>query len=461
MDAFCLKWLPETSADFLQGLCDEYQVVVPPDKAGNRSALLKLVLRHLNSEAVEQTPDQGAAVFLKLYGEIGPELHANGTQIKMEPIPNLNDTRDNPVIDETLSYRKLRQFKINGTISTPGEKNCMTYLSLCFQMNDGEEARYEHREIYAAVIRAIEPGNPLRDVLELGAASYDKAALLKTLQSHFQERDSGSILNDLRCCIQNPKETAHKFVCRAIALKQKVITLSRTEGNPYSLPQVNSTFFKALLTGLRQNNIRNELRPILQEATMSDQDLLVEVSSASATEKERLSKLHKDVDVQQLTLDDDSETSDDESSTSGSGKKKKNKKKTSTLQEDTLKCLQEVTKIAAKVNELSSNNAALAVQMNTIQNSLAAASLTPEVLALSQAMNPHTPAFQQRQLSWQNTPRSPPPGAPAAGAKPKVLKEIWRCPNCQKTNSNYCDHCFICSASDHKAGQCTEKKKNE
>ena len=82
-----------------------------------------------------------------------------------------------------------------------------------FHMKEAEKSQYKPNEIYAAVIRAVEPGNPLRDVLELESEDFKKEELLKTLRSHYGERDPGSILNELRLCVQKPKETAQQFCC--------------------------------------------------------------------------------------------------------------------------------------------------------------------------------------------------------------------------------------------------------
>ena len=61
-----------------------------------------------------------------------------------------------------------------------------------------EKLNYTTSEIYAGVIRAIEPGNPFRDVLELEAETFDKVAFMRSLRSHFQIRDPNYIFNELR-----------------------------------------------------------------------------------------------------------------------------------------------------------------------------------------------------------------------------------------------------------------------
>ena len=214
----------------------------------------------------------------------------------------------------TLSYQKLRQFKINGTIGNPGQKNCLSYTSLCYQIAQGEKMHYTTGEIYGGVIKAIEAGNPFRDVLELESEDFDKKALMKALRSHFRIRDPNDVFNELRGCVQKPNESAHAFACRCVALKKKVENMAQSENIPFDLENLRTTFFKTVYTGLRQANIRNELRQTLSSGRVTDDDLLLEVSEACAIEEERVKKMgeggEKSVKVNKITTDSDSDEPD-------------------------------------------------------------------------------------------------------------------------------------------------------
>ena len=76
---------------------------------------------------------------------------------------------------------------------------------------------------------------------------------------------------DLRKCVQDPAENAHQFCLRTMALREKVTSLSDSEGNPFDADLLKSTFFKSIRTGLKQNNIRMELLPDLKEEIIEDQ----------------------------------------------------------------------------------------------------------------------------------------------------------------------------------------------
>ena len=337
-EKYVMENLSAVGEEFLLALCEEYRIIVPDGKRDSHPYLLKVVLRHLTSDQIETSEDQRLAIFQKLCGELEEELNKDGEPKVEDPLPNLGDIPHNVIavdqgvtadtvlgnlmpnamtglptlapldamprvtpatssgltntvqsssvsrvdnsasgVNHSLTYHKLRQFKVNGSIGDPGTKGCLSYSSLCFEIRRGEREGYHLNEIYAGIIRAIEAGNPFRDVLELEAEVFDRDALMTSLRSHYEVRDPNSILNELRVCKQGPKETAHKFCCRAVALKKKVESMSQIEGLPVDMKNLQSTFFKAIYTGLRQNNIRNEMRQILKETRMSHHDLLMEV----------------------------------------------------------------------------------------------------------------------------------------------------------------------------------------
>lgn len=460
---FCLKMLPECEADFLLTLANEYQLNPPQAVQGNKAKLLILVLRHLTSEDIDALQDEGAAKFLKLYNDLGGALK------KVKPEVEEDDV-------STLSYRKLRQFKINGTIGDPGQKNCLSYSSLVYQINLGETQGYTIQEIYGGVIRAIEAGNPFRELLELEADDFDitKDRFLKALKSHFCERDPNSVFNDLRTAVQGTNETAHKFCCRCVALKKKVINMSNSERIPVDHDNLNSTFFKTIYTGLRQSNIRNELRLVLRGARIDDAELLSEVSLAQANEEERVKKMaegrDKKVNINQLTCDSDSESeclSDSSASSSAPNSQAKNGAKARTKKQknaakkaqgsqaqaskngnssDTL-CA-EVREMTAAFKELATSNAQVTAELNVLKQELAnnntSSAGTPPTSILKKLkntdglnrLNPSAVPFS-RFVRFNSTGRP-----------------INLCEACHANKSTFCRHCFKCGSDQHKIGVC-------
>ena len=473
VESFCLQNLPQTEVDFLLARVVEYQIPVTDDKKGDKAHLLKVVMRHLTSADVENSADGGAAIFLKLYNDLGGALKDLAKQ----------DNDDDSVT--TLSYRKLRQFKINGTVGDPGQKNCLSYSSLVYQINLGETQGYTIHEIYAGVIRAIEAGNPFRELLELEADDFDKESFLKTLKSHFQERDPNSVFNELRTAVQGTKETAHRFCCRCVALKKKVLNMAASENTAFDEENLNATFYRTIYTGLKQTEIRNELRQILKEGRLDDAELLSEVSQAQSHEEERMKKMgegnERRVNVNKLTCESDSDESESQFSDSSSsfsssssqnkkaaqasGKKQqnnakgaqkggkkgqKNGQKSQKSPEDAWNA--ELSKMTAAFEKLSSANAQLTAEVNVLKGAIAsgAGSHNPKP-QMSPTLNNHaTSAGVRPNLNPSATSFSP-----YVRFSP-TNRPIHLCKSCHANKSNFCRHCFKCGADSHKIGECPE-----
>ena len=547
VEEFCLQLLPKTSYDFLFALSEEYKITLDDAKKDEKAHVLKMVMRYLTGETLEGTGDGGAAVFLKLYKELGEELKKE--KVKLEPVetpqpeptmpalegdvddvkgPEVEPKADQnvgPKVDQKvevkvesksvgksvetseksdsiseISYHKLRQFKINGTIGDPGQKTCVTYSSLCYQISQGEKQGYSLREIYGGVIRAIEAGNPFRDVLELEAEDFDndREAFMKSLRSHFREKDPNEVKNELRICVQNSGEDAHKFFCRCVALKKKVQKTCRNEGLPCDEADLSATFFKTLYTGLRQNNIRNEMRAVLREGRISDQDLLVEVALAASNEEERLRKLNggKSVNVNKLTLDSGSDSDDSQAPSSGSGQDSGNRggnssreqskgqkkgnpqpqqnnktanKNNNTSASDGMLSSADVNKMVAAFEKVTESNKKLTADVLELKKmadnrprSTAPRFQNPtnQVTAPTHGQNTGNGVAGQQQPAQNNnlSPFAPtyPTAPPLPPPQYNNQKEIYRCPNCVVTNSRWCRHCFYCGSSAHQIKDCPE-----
>ena len=537
MEKFVMKNLHAAGVDFLQALCEEYRIVIPNEKVDDHGYLVKVALRYLVSETVEQLQDGGAALLLKLHGELIEELApkeeppvlephglANAQAVPAEPqveVPPVKNepggppkSKGAPVADKGhtsttlsksgksdspagvnphLSYHKLRQFKVNGSIGDPGQKGCLPYSSLCFEIRRGEREGYGLTEIYAGIIRAIEAGNPFRDVLELAAEEFDREALMTAIRSHFEEKDRNELTNELRLCTQGPTETAHKFCCRAVALKKKVENISRLENLPLDVDDHRKTFFKAVYTGLRQNNIRNELRHVLKEASISDHNLLMEVARADANEKERLGKFNEGksgAKVNKVTCESDSDESGGapprfapqtappsepaKSRTTTKGGNTKKGQKSGQQQQNSAdvfsteskQVLAEVSKIASAVQELSASNVKLTADIGVLRGQLARSNQPRPPLPASQNNNNNN-VVNNGNGAPANFPVvgnnvAGPPGLMSVGAPvfrpPSVQsasgRPIYMCPTCIARNVRYCNHCFKCGSDSHKSYDC-------
>ena len=419
VEACCTEWLAKVDGDFLTALCDEYRLEVPAEKVGKTNDLRKLVLRYLSSEALEGSDDKGASVFAKLFRELKEELGEDGVKSEAGISQTFgHDTdRENP----RLVVQKLKlksDFKIKGAIGDPKQSGTLDYSSLVFQMKQGREQGFSSKEICAGVIQAIKPGHSLRGFLE-SKGDVTEDALLQILRSHLSEKDSTSFFHDLSNCVQKSGESAHAFVVNALLLREKVAKISNEEGFPFPANVLRNRFFHTVYTGLKSNNIRMELQPILKQATISDENLLEEVNKAAANEQERQGKVRSKIEVNSLTGDENLSSSAQSHTSRGSRDKNddvvenKSEKPSSTD-----KLLVEISKLTAKVNELSSVKSEISELRKQIHGT-----------GMSDFANRARRASGGRRVNF-------------------------RCANCESANNSYCNHCFKCLSDSHRQKDC-------
>ena len=397
-------------------------------------------------------------------------------------------------VDETIEYRKLRQFKINGTVGEPGQKNCVSYSSLCYQIKQGESQGYSISEIYHGIIKAIEAGNPLRDMLELEADDFDKRALMTTLKAHFMERDPNAIFNELKSATQGSNESAQRFCCRCVALKKKVMHMSEAENIAVDEENLRTTFFRSLYTGLRQSSIRNELRQILMEATISDDALLSQVSLATANEEERarkMAEMGRKVTVNKLTYDSDSpdeflepnlsdssffSSSGNQQNKSNSKASRKSKKAVQNSRQNQQKQPQntknnqdtlssaDVGKIAAALERLSTANEVLTAEVNELKrmsgnSAHVGTSQSTTIPRQNTASHNNNNNVGNLQNVFRPTTPTLNPTAPTFRSQVRrnnTNRPIYLCNSCAAANIPFCRHCFKCGQGDHKIQDCPE-----
>jgi len=106
--------------------------------------------------------------------------------------------------------------------------------------------------------------------------------------------------------VQGPNESAQEFVFRLMSLREKVIVLAEQDNCPNDRKVTQKRFIHALSTGIRNNNILNDLRHILLKENISDEELLENVTQAVVYDGERKDKLSikkKDVIVSKIETD--------------------------------------------------------------------------------------------------------------------------------------------------------------
>ena len=242
----------------LEKLCTVVPLTLPEEIRGKTKSILKFLLRHLNSEDVENSSDGGLATFLKLY-ECLTERKTDAKTKKTEENEPLLSAETHGQVRPLFDVQKLKDFKISGIIGGGEKKDGLSYSSLSYQISNGLKQGYPEELICAAVLRAISPGNNLRTYLE-SKRNLDVTSLLEVMRSHFHEKDSSSIFTELSNAVQDVNESCLEFVIRTMCLRQKIISLGNEEGCPYDENLVQKRFLHTIETGLRNNNIRSDLR---------------------------------------------------------------------------------------------------------------------------------------------------------------------------------------------------------
>ncbi|XP_063967616.1 uncharacterized protein LOC135157065 [Lytechinus pictus] len=285
-------------------------------KSKGRAGLKRVIRRFLDGDELEDSEDGGKSVLQGLTKILGKgdrdgdenvvEVKARTTKLPREPptqpksdqpAEEADDTSQrSPILKMTnqlphtpVTWRK--EFRIQGQIGEPSQKDKLSFVSLARQINSGLKKGFPAEEITEAVVRAVNPGLSLRSYLE-GRGDLDLPLLRRLLRSHFRERDATALFQELSSAVQVPKESPHDFVLRTLDLKQKVLFASEEKGAAicYGSTQVHKMAWRAISTGLQDAVIQHELRSTLQQ-DVSDEELLEVLTTAVAHESERQQKL--------------------------------------------------------------------------------------------------------------------------------------------------------------------------
>ena len=400
----------------LEQIAAELGRVIPEEHRENNNFIFKLIMNYLNSEEIETLEDQGTANILACLDLLKKHLKPGSEDGEGEDVNAVKEEPEGTPFAEknsdcsSLKLHKLREFKINGSIGNPGQKDKLAYGSLSYQIQNGKERGFLEKEICSAVIRAITPGSTLRTYLEC-CESLKLKSLIKVLRSHFKEKDATSVFTEMSNAVQLGSENELEFCMRLMGMRQKVLMLSKEEDCPYEAKLVQSRFQHALFTGLKYNNMRHELRSVLKGAKIKDEDLLQEISDVMVNETEHSEKVHTKLSKANVNTVDSSE-----------------KHSESKIKKDKTNLFTEINKVSAQVGELSGLK-------EEIEN------LKSEVRGYK--MSKSASPFYPRPFLQSSTRR-------------KAL-----CLNCKSTNAGNCNHCFLCGDSGHQRYFCPHRNNPE
>ena len=439
------QWLPEADVAFLTEKCTEFAINIPGDKANNHQYLVRLISRHLFSEDLELTNDNGKAVWLKLFGDLG-ELLGKGLVPKVEALdPVVEAGNDAPATGagaaaqatgatkSELSFHKIREFKINGTVDG-GKDGTLQYVSLFSQIKLGQAAHYTTAEIIYGVIRAIPASSSFRTLLESNL-EIDLPEFVKMLRSHYKEQDSDSALLDLKDCYQKADQGAHDFCCRAIFLRDRVAAIALEEGSPWGQDKLKKRLVRTISTGLKQNSIKVELQPYLSEdSALTDREFLGKVALAEVHELERLEKIKaKETAINAVQLTKKGGLGQ---SSQASAKNKSAAAASAGFDQspEMKEFMTSVSTLTVKLDKLVSTTSAQSDRINSLEKMLSNPAASPLTVT------------------------SPTSGGSGSGSgnsgNDNNKRRIFKCVNCVAQNVGYCPHCFKCLSDQHKKADC-------
>ena len=296
--------------------------------------------------------------------------------------------------------------KIKGQIGAAGEKGKLNFISVVRKIERAVNQGYNEPEICEAVIEMVSPEQRLRSLLE-GKWDLTLPKLRRFLRCHFKEVEATELYNQLSNLSQEEGTSPDEFVQDAIVLRDKILFTSKEADTEfqYSEVLVQKQCTHTIVTGLRNDNVKSEVKAALTSGKhLEDEELMEVVSKSVKEEKERQRKLKaskaKTGNVKVVSS---------EKEESSSGKKQQVKEN----KEDLI--VAELKEIRAGLSEITN--------------------LKTDVEALKECV---------RNLGGGSNPNGFQAGK----------KVTFGCKKCKEQNLGGCNHCFKCCESGHKKESC-------
>lgn len=364
-----------------------------PEKASQRVLVVKAITDWYEEQKKKE--DGGTAAYLIINECLGPETNSGNSKL-LETSPGKQPrSQDNPQAAKLNPFRK--EFKIHGSIEP---KKGLSFVSLARQIDSGVKKGYSEVEIVDGVVRAVPLGSGLRNYLE-GRPELKLSSLRKILRAQYREKSATELYNQLGQLAQSSTEEAQEFLLRALEIRQKILFSSQEEEAEvtYEEKLVNRMFSRAVYTGLRNDVIRAELKPLLDAAKIDEEEIIQRLCTIASKEDERAAKIHKTVKTPKVSVNNN--TVDNEESID-------TKKKT--VKEGTFTC---------ELRELKAEIAALREVVNATQKDAPTS----------------TPRRQRRNAN-------------------RV------CPMCRERGEGSCNHCWHCGSTEHYKAGCRQARAN-
>ena len=432
-------------------------LTVPPAKKGKKSAMFNLIVRHLSSEDIEESDDNGLQVFQDLLKQVDEILKKNakteGTEADKTNDKGDSDSKgdggkkgsrneksDSSTSDEKdkdkddkkngknrdeeryerkgFMFHKLKEFKINGGIAG-NSGNIVELQKIIYQMQKGKGLGYTEEEIRIGTIDSMKADSRLRKYFE-GKMNLTQEQFMKMLMSWYHVKESEKIFDELKDSAQEPKEEEADYLLRMMQLRDLVIEVTKGEEYPIAEKLVKKKFLHAVLVGFKRDTIRLDLRQVLKDPEMEDDEMTREVNEAVARDKENRRKMKgKEASSNRLGFEDD---------------EVRNKKRSVSFEEDEVKNKKSSTDTVALLEKICKEFSQVAVQVNKLT-----------------AWQEQTQKILEKDADDERNGNRD--GGNQRGAQGY---RFVKCEECEEKRL-YCTHCSICGQGGHKRVTCPTK----
>ena len=454
--------LPSLDAVKLGKLIDHFNITIAEGKKGKKGAMVSAVLKHVSRDELEESEDQGEAELREIDCELGKLLKGqlknvtdgsgstngdvNAVSVKTEEkdlVKAKIDTKLKTDVDsgssngdegnnagdmrlKLLKGLKLREFKLNGAVGT--EEGCIDYQQLTYQMQQGKEDGYTFKEVMFGVIKGMKNASMKKffqgKVFGKAGKNITEDKFIQMLRSKYMVEDSQKIYNKMLRAKQEPKETEMDFLHKMMHLRDTVIELSEDEESPCNVTGLQKKFLHALSVGFSNNTVRLDLRQVLKDESIEDDELMEEVSLVMQRESEYEEKFgKKSAKVNSV----DCSKKDDEAGAKA------------TAENQVLAEIKQLTVKVGEMGKVSSRVDKLTAEVDSLKQvvanvcAIAAPGYVPHVFPTGPA-----PALPQ---------------IPAVGGNGGNRRFSIKCRNCEEQRI-YCNHCNICGLEGHKRRNC-------
>ena len=138
------------------------------------------------------------------------------------------------------------------------------------QIGAGITKGYPEHDIVMAVFESISPELSIKGYREaLQRVTLSKVK--QTKRAHFKEMSSIDLYQSLVNMAQLPDEDPQEFLMGALNVRQRILINAEDE-IIYNPTLVKGIFLRTLETGLKEDNIRTKLRPLLQSTSVDMQN---------------------------------------------------------------------------------------------------------------------------------------------------------------------------------------------